>query len=70
MKYQRSVDNQINVMSDNNGIKVRDAVCGMLLDLGDEPVQAEYNGESYFFCSKFCKSRFEADPQKYSRENQ
>ena len=30
------------------------------------PAQAEYEGESYRFCSEDCKQRFESDPDEYA----
>ena len=38
-------------------------------DYGDQefaPAQAEYEGESYRFCSEDCKQRFESDPDEYA----
>ncbi len=49
----------------NNGIKVRDVVCGMLIDLGNEPKRTDYDGEILFFCSNSCKERFLLEPAKY-----
>lgn len=50
----------------NNGVKVRDIVCGMLVDLGDDPKKADHNGETFFFCSNSCKERFLLEPPKYA----
>lgn len=50
----------------NNGIKVRDVVCGMLVDLGNDPKKAEYSGETFFFCSNGCRERFLLEPAKYA----
>ncbi|MEO5937253.1 MAG: heavy metal translocating P-type ATPase [Terriglobales bacterium] len=44
--------------------KPKDPVCGMTVD----PMTAsssEYKGETYYFCRRKCKRKFEADPQKY-----
>jgi YHS domain-containing protein len=38
-------------------------------DYGDRefaPAQAEYEGETYGFCSEDCKRRFESDPSEYA----
>lgn len=38
-------------------------------DYGDRefaPAQAEYDGETYRFCSEDCKQRFESDPGEYA----
>lgn len=52
-------------MGDNNGIKVKDLVCGMLVDLGKRPKSVEYRGEQLYFCSDFCLDRFKQKPQAY-----
>jgi len=42
----------------------RDPVCGMRTD--EEGPSAEYDGESYYFCSNTCKRAFERRPPKYA----
>ena len=44
---------------------VIDLVCGMQLSAGKTPHAAEYNGETYYFCSVNCKDHFVDDPKKY-----
>jgi YHS domain-containing protein len=41
-----------------------DPVCGMDVD---EKVQdqAEYEGQTYYFCSRDCKEEFESSPEDY-----
>jgi len=43
----------------------KDPVCGMTVMEGREAWRVEYQGVTYFFCSKGCVARFEADPDKY-----
>ena len=43
----------------------KDAVCGMEVD-EKKGMFVSFNGKKYFFCSKACKEKFEADPKKYS----
>ena len=42
-----------------------DPVCGMQVDAITAKHRAEYQGQPYFFCSAGCKSKFEADPERY-----
>jgi YHS domain-containing protein len=42
----------------------RDPVCGMTVDRG-KAVSAEHGGRTYFFCGPGCRSRFEADPERF-----
>ncbi len=43
-----------------------DPVCGMSIDKG-KALRIEHDGRTCFFCSEHCKSRFQADPGRYSR---
>ena len=42
----------------------KDPVCGMSVS-ADSPHRATYRGRDYFFCCAGCRSKFEADPEKY-----
>jgi P-type Cu+ transporter len=44
---------------------VRDNVCGMTVDTASPRAAAEYKGNTYYFCSPGCASKFNADPEKY-----
>jgi P-type Cu+ transporter len=48
---------------------VRDPVCGMLVDPQQAAGSAVYQGETYYFCSKGCAAKFQADPEKYLHPN-
>ena len=43
----------------------RDVVCGMQVDPARAAGRTDYAGRTYYFCSKGCQQRFEADPAKY-----
>jgi P-type Cu+ transporter len=43
----------------------RDVVCGMQVDPARAAGSTEHEGKTYYFCSKGCVQRFQADPQKY-----
>jgi len=45
--------------------KVKDPVCGMMVDPHAAPHRAEYEGKPYYFCSTGCRSKFMAEPAKY-----
>lgn len=42
-----------------------DPVCGMQVDEKKVTQKTRYNGRTYYFCSKECKTKFEKDPEKY-----
>jgi Cu+-exporting ATPase len=50
---------------DNAPGKVKDPVCRMLVDPLTANDRSEYGGHPYFFCSAGCKTKFEADPERY-----
>ena len=43
----------------------RDPVCGMSVDPHKTAHRANYKGHTYYFCSGGCKTKFEADPERY-----
>jgi Cu+-exporting ATPase len=43
----------------------KDPVCGMTVDPAKTAHKAEHAGQSYFFCSGGCRTKFLADPAKY-----
>ncbi|MBI1180063.1 MAG: heavy metal translocating P-type ATPase [Alphaproteobacteria bacterium] len=45
--------------------KVKDPVCGMTVDPATSPHHATHQGTDYHFCSKGCRDKFVADPEKY-----
>ena len=44
----------------------RDVVCGMQVDPSKAAGTSEYNGKTYYFCAKNCKTKFDANPAKYA----
>jgi Cu+-exporting ATPase len=44
---------------------VLDPVCGMTVDPQRSAGAVEHRGQKYYFCSKGCAAKFEADPAKY-----
>ncbi|CAN5138078.1 heavy metal translocating P-type ATPase [soil metagenome] len=46
-------------------VKATDPVCGMTVDPATAKHWFAYKGQGYFFCSAGCRTKFEADPEKY-----
>src|SRR5437870_1736198 len=44
-----------------------DPVCGMTVDPAKAAGSADYAGKKYFFCSKHCLAKFQAEPVKYTK---
>lgn len=42
-----------------------DPVCGMTVEPNDAAATAEYNGQTYYFCSKGCQAKFQTDPEAF-----
>ncbi|WP_283809699.1 heavy metal translocating P-type ATPase [Afipia massiliensis] len=45
--------------------RVTDPVCGMQVDPLTTKHHLDYKGQDYFFCSGRCRTRFEAEPEKF-----
>lgn len=45
--------------------KVKDPVCGMMIDPATAKGKSDHEGKTYYFCSDGCKKKFDADPKKY-----
>jgi YHS domain-containing protein len=44
---------------------VKDPVCGMMIDEKTAAATSEYQGQTYYFCARVCKQRFDQNPQAY-----
>lgn len=44
---------------------IQDPVCGMEVDPDTAEYRVEHEGQSYFFCSRGCRSTFLGDPDRY-----
>ena len=47
-------------------MKVKDPVCGMMLDERDAEFKSDYKGTFYYFCSEECKETFDKNPERYA----
>ena len=45
----------------------KDVVCGMQVDPAKAAGSSEYQGKTYYFCSKPCKAKFDANPGQFVR---
>jgi P-type Cu+ transporter len=45
--------------------RVKDPVCGMMVDSQKAVGKVEHAGKPYFFCSPRCRERFEEEPEKF-----
>jgi Cu+-exporting ATPase len=43
----------------------KDVVCGMQVDPAKAAGTSQYGGQTYYFCSKSCKTKFDANPGQY-----
>jgi P-type Cu+ transporter len=46
-----------------------DPVCGMEVDRVQAEGRSDHEGRSYYFCSSTCKTQFDADPDRFIRED-
>ena len=44
---------------------MRDPVCGMDISPGQAAATSRHDGQTYYFCARTCKQRFDKDPQRY-----
>jgi Cu+-exporting ATPase len=45
----------------------KDVVCGMQVAPPKAAGNSQYNGKTYYFCSKSCKTKFDAHPGQYAK---
>jgi YHS domain-containing protein len=46
----------------------RDPVCGMQVDEKKAAATSQYNGQTYYFCAKSCKEKFDQAPMQYLKK--
>jgi P-type Cu+ transporter len=52
---------------DNPNIDIKDPVCGMTVDPAKPTATVEHHGSKFYFCSRSCATKFQADPDKYQQ---
>jgi P-type Cu+ transporter len=50
------------------GTVEKDLVCGMQVDPAKAAGTSQHNGKTYYFCSKGCKAKFDANPGQYVKQ--
>ena len=45
-----------------------DPVCGMSVDKNNAAANAQYQGNTYYFCSTDCKTKFQQNPEQYVKQ--
>ena len=48
------------------GLRLKDPVCGMLVEIASARHRSEASGRVVYFCCAGCKEAFERDPQRYA----
>lgn len=43
----------------------KDVVCGMQVDPAKAAGTSNYQGKTFYFCSKGCKAKFDANPSQF-----
>jgi len=43
----------------------QDVICGMEVDPAKAAATSQYAGKTYYFCSKSCTTKFDANPAQY-----
>ena len=46
---------------------VVDPVCKMTIDENKAAAKSDYNGKTYYFCAQICKTKFDKEPEKYTK---
>ncbi len=52
-------------MTESAAHMATDPVCGMKVDIGARGPNFDHRGETYYFCSAGCRTKFAADPERY-----
>jgi YHS domain-containing protein len=51
-----------------HSMKVKDPVCGMLIEDSEAKARSTYQGKSYYFCTEECRKLFDQDPARYAEQ--
>ena len=49
-------------------MQVTDPVCGMTIDTAKAAGQEQWQGRTFYFCSKSCQEKFKAAPERYAKD--
>lgn len=62
--------NWTNIAEGEDMEKVKDLVCGMIIDPKTAAATSEYEGKTYYFCARGCKIAFDKNPEKYVQDEE
>jgi Cu+-exporting ATPase len=48
--------------------RVKDPVCGMMIDSDTAAATSTFQGQTYYFCSVDCKQSFDKDPTRFAEK--
>jgi YHS domain-containing protein len=49
-------------------LMAKDPVCGMQVDEKKAAATSQYSGQTYYFCAKACKEKFDKAPMQYLKK--
>jgi Cu+-exporting ATPase len=49
-------------------MKVKDPVCGMMIEDSEAEARSSYQGRTYYFCTEECRKLFDKDPARYAEQ--
>ena len=58
--------NTMQAATASNATTVIDPVCGMTVEVNENPRNTEFGGETFHFCSENCETKFRSDPYYYA----
>lgn len=62
-----SLANPVQAPAGGTTVKVKDPVCGMVIDPSSARWSYRTEGKSFSFCSSECRDKFQTDPSSFSR---
>ncbi len=59
------IPNAVRRQREEGSAMEKDVVCGMQVDPAKAAGSSQHDGKTYYFCSKGCKAKFDANPAQY-----
>ncbi|MFO7703829.1 MAG: YHS domain-containing protein, partial [Halopseudomonas sp.] len=69
-EHQHAHQHNHNEHEDSGATTVKDPVCGMSVDPHTAEHRSQQGGNTWYFCSSRCKSRFDENPEQYLGDEQ
>ena len=64
-KFEADPETYLAKQAATRAVQAIDPVCGMKVNPEKAAAKSEYCGNTYYFCCAGCRTKFEADPEKY-----